>query len=346
MTMKKKRFLSILLSLTLMVGLVSGLSTIASAGEQLYCGEAFDVDCNREVLKGDHIKVSADDTSENGFFLGYNSTITVETLNGGALKEVHFRYKGYGNIKTVVVEYGTISVKGDMVIVTVSEDNITSLTLSCPNQMFTVPFVGGRFSCNGKTNAKAHEWSWVSYTWSDDCSECTAKRTCKNKGCNAVETETVGTTWKYNDTYEKKIYTTNEFQNPAFSKQAKEAGSEILGPGDEPTEPVTPPTQKKAANPLKIRGKIAIVKYSNLKTKAQALRISDVVTTLKKGKGTLTYAKIFGNKNIIISKKTGKVILKKGLKKGTYEVGVKVKASGTKYYKAGTKTVTFVVKVK
>ena len=161
-----------------------------------------------------------------------------------------------------------------------------------------------------------------------------------------VETETVGTTWKYNDTYEKKIYTTNEFQNPAFSKQAKEAGSEILGPGDEPTEPVTPPTQKKAANPLKIRGKIAIVKYSNLKTKAQALRISDVVTTLKKGKGTLTYAKIFGNKNIIISKKTGKVILKKGLKKGTYEVGVKVKASGTKYYKAGTKTVTFVVKVK
>lgn len=37
---------------------------------------------------------------------------------------------------------------------------------------------------------------------------------------------------------------------------------------------------------------------------------------------------------------------KKGLKKGSYIIKVQVKAAGNKYYKAGTKTVTFTVKVR
>ena len=44
---------------------------------------------------------------------------------------------------------------------------------------------------------------------------------------------------------------------------------------------------------------------------------------------------------------TGKVTVKKGLKKGTYNVKVKVKALGNNNYKASvTKTVTFKVKIK
>ena len=38
--------------------------------------------------------------------------------------------------------------------------------------------------------------------------------------------------------------------------------------------------------------------------------------------------------------------VKKGLKKGTYKVTVKVKAAGSKNYKAKTSTVTFSIRVR
>jgi hypothetical protein len=65
---------------------------------------------------------------------------------------------------------------------------------------------------------------------------------------------------------------------------------------------------------------------------------------LSKAKGTVTY-KITNSKTkkITISKKTGKLTIKKGLKKGTYKFKIKVKAAGTKTYAA--KTVTKKVKV-
>ena len=63
-----------------------------------------------------------------------------------------------------------------------------------------------------------------------------------------------------------------------------------------------------------------------------------------KGQGTRTYTKASGNSKITVNKSTGKVTVKKGLKKGTYTVKVKVKAAGNEYYKASTKTVTFTIK--
>ena len=63
-------------------------------------------------------------------------------------------------------------------------------------------------------------------------------------------------------------------------------------------------------------------------------------------KGTVTYAKAGGNKKIRINKKTGKITIKKKLKKGTYKLKVKVKAAGNSKYKAATKTVTVKIKVK
>ena len=53
-----------------------------------------------------------------------------------------------------------------------------------------------------------------------------------------------------------------------------------------------------------------------------------------------------GNKGITINKKTGKVTVNKGLKKGTYKVKATVKAAGNNKYKASlAKNVTFKVKV-
>ncbi len=102
----------------------------------------------------------------------------------------------------------------------------------------------------------------------------------------------------------------------------------------------------KAANPLAVKAKTVKVKFSALKKKAQTLAVSKVITFSKKGQGTLTYAKSSGNKKITINKKTGKVTVAKGLKKGTYSVKVKIKAAGNANYKASAyKTVTFKIKI-
>ncbi|MBR2511588.1 MAG: hypothetical protein IKE49_00830 [Firmicutes bacterium] len=102
----------------------------------------------------------------------------------------------------------------------------------------------------------------------------------------------------------------------------------------------------KAVNPLNVKGTIGIVKYKKLKKSSQKLLVSKVLRFVKKGQGTVTYTKKGGNKKITIAKKTGKVTIKKGLKKGTYKIKVKVAAAGNGNYKAGAKTVTFKVRVK
>lgn len=112
---------------------------------------------------------------------------------------------------------------------------------------------------------------------------------------------------------------------------------------------VTKATYKinKAANPLTVKAKTVKVKFSAVKKKAQSLAVSKVVTFSKKGQGTLTYAKSSGNKKITVNKKTGKVTVGKGLKKGTYKVKVKIKATGNANYKASAyKAVTFKIVIK
>ena len=106
-------------------------------------------------------------------------------------------------------------------------------------------------------------------------------------------------------------------------------------------------TIRKAANTLKVKGKTAAVKYSAVKKKTRVLGVSKAIKFNNKGQGAITYAKASGNKKIIIAKKTGKITIKKGLKKGTYKVIVKVKAAGNANYKASAvKKVAFKIRVK
>ena len=103
----------------------------------------------------------------------------------------------------------------------------------------------------------------------------------------------------------------------------------------------------KATNTFKIKARTATVKFSAVKNKNQKLGVTKVIKFTNKGQGAKTYVKKSGNKKITIAKKTGKVTVKKGLKKGTYKVKVKVKAAGNANYKASkVKTVTFKVIVK
>lgn len=101
----------------------------------------------------------------------------------------------------------------------------------------------------------------------------------------------------------------------------------------------------KANNLLYAKGRTATVKYSTLKKKNKTFTRS-IVITIKDSKGKVTYRKLSGNKKITVNKKTGKVLVKKGLKKGTYPVKIKVTAAGNSQYKPGSVNVTAKIIVK
>jgi hypothetical protein len=94
----------------------------------------------------------------------------------------------------------------------------------------------------------------------------------------------------------------------------------------------------KKANPMKVTTKKVKATYGKTVTGKVGLKV-------KKAKGTKSFKKAnkAGGSKIVVNKKTGKFTVKKGLKKGTYSVKVKVKAAGNGTYKA--KTVTKTVKV-
>ena len=101
-------------------------------------------------------------------------------------------------------------------------------------------------------------------------------------------------------------------------------------------------TVAKIAPTLKTKVSTKTYKYTTLKKKAQVFTLGASVNS----KGTLSYKKLSGSSSIKIDAKTGKLTVKKGLKKGTYRVKVQIKAAAKGNYNAGTKTVTVTVKVK
>ena len=93
---------------------------------------------------------------------------------------------------------------------------------------------------------------------------------------------------------------------------------------------------------MTVNGKTAKVPYGKKKT----LKVGKVLL-VDDAEGTVTYAKQSGNKKITINKTTGKVTVKKGLKKGKiYKVKVKVTAAGNDEYKSKSLTRTFKIKIK
>lgn len=82
--------------------------------------------------------------------------------------------------------------------------------------------------------------------------------------------------------------------------------------------------------------------YNALKKKAQIFTLGTSVNS----KGTLTYKKLSGSSAVSVNSKTGKLTVKKGLKKGTYRVKVQIKSAAKGNYTAGSRTVTVTVRVK
>ena len=106
----------------------------------------------------------------------------------------------------------------------------------------------------------------------------------------------------------------------------------------------------KAANTLSVKAKTATLKAKKLKKKKQLLAVKKILT-VNNAKGTLSYkitkvSKSKYKKYFAMNARTGKLTVKKKLKKGTYKVNVAVTASGDANHNAATKQVTFRIKVK
>ncbi|MBQ3291983.1 MAG: leucine-rich repeat protein [Mogibacterium sp.] len=85
--------------------------------------------------------------------------------------------------------------------------------------------------------------------------------------------------------------------------------------------------------------KVKAKKVKKAKQTVKALTVANAV-------GKVTYKKAGGSKKLSVNAKTGKITVKKGTKKGSYKIKVKVTASGDSNYKAATKTVTVKIRVK
>ncbi len=97
-----------------------------------------------------------------------------------------------------------------------------------------------------------------------------------------------------------------------------------------------------AKNPMTVKATAKTVSYKKVKKK----NVTVTALTVKKAQGTKSFVKTSGDKKITVNKKTGKITVKKGIKKKTYTVKVKVTAKGNKNYKSLSKTVSVKIKVK
>lgn len=100
---------------------------------------------------------------------------------------------------------------------------------------------------------------------------------------------------------------------------------------------------------LSIKGKTAKVKYSKLQKKKQTIKTSKAFTA-SGAQGRVTY-KLVSVKKARFKKyfkvsNSGKITVKKGLKKGTYKLKVNVTAAGNANYEPLTKMVTVKIKIK
>ncbi|MCR5208224.1 MAG: CotH kinase family protein [Eubacterium sp.] len=99
----------------------------------------------------------------------------------------------------------------------------------------------------------------------------------------------------------------------------------------------------KKKNPIKVKGKTVKIKALSLENKKLTVARKKAVRVTK-AKGKLSFKKAKGNKKISVSK-TGKITVKRGLKKGIYKIRIRVTAKGNKTYKKRSKTVTVKIRI-
>lgn len=123
---------------------------------------------------------------------------------------------------------------------------------------------------------------------------------------------------------------------------AKITVSAASGTNYNPASKTVTVTVAKAAPAIRVKTTSKAVSYASVKKKNVAFSLGASVNS----KGRLTYAKASGNAKITVNRSTGSITVKKGLKKGTYKIKLKVSAAAKGNYKAASKVITVTVKVK
>ncbi|MCR5543403.1 MAG: S8 family serine peptidase [Eubacterium sp.] len=205
---------------------------------------------------------------------------------------------------------------------------------------YSLYIVSDKVFCSPKVTSK--DYGQLRFAWQEvDNTDCYLVRKYKDKDLKTVISEEYIDGTKYIDT------DYNEKEDQYYSVTAcKQSIAGMLLNGESVLEvKADKPQEEKLDNTLTVKGKKANVKAKTLKTKKVTL-VKSKVLKVSKAQGKITYAKKSGNKKITINKKTGKVTIKKGLKKGTYKIKIKVTAAGNDKYKKATKTVTAKIIVK
>lgn len=104
---------------------------------------------------------------------------------------------------------------------------------------------------------------------------------------------------------------------------------------DKPDPGNKPDSDNKLNQMLEVSGASKTVKFSQLKKKPVYTSAVKVIGA----EGTKTFIKTGGSKKLSINKRTGKILVKKGTKRGTYTISIKVKAAETEEYMAGVSAV-------
>ena len=98
---------------------------------------------------------------------------------------------------------------------------------------------------------------------------------------------------------------------------------------------------------MKAKALTANVKAKKLKRSKQTVKLSRLVkVTNAKGKVTYSVKPANAKAKKAFEYKNGKVQIRKGTKKGVYNVRIKVKAAGEKNYRQFSKTLTTKIRVK
>jgi len=98
----------------------------------------------------------------------------------------------------------------------------------------------------------------------------------------------------------------------------------------------------KSKNGMTVKSSAKSVKASKVKKAKKTVAPIKV----KGANGKVTYSKVSGSKKLTVNKKTGKITVKKGTKKGKLKIQVKVTAAGDDNHKAASKTVKVTITVK
>jgi hypothetical protein len=107
---------------------------------------------------------------------------------------------------------------------------------------------------------------------------------------------------------------------------------------------------KKKANPMKAKGRIVKLKAKTLRKKTVKVKAAKACS-ISGAQGKLSYRKVKlskkkYNKKILVSTSSGKITVKKGVKKGKYQLTMDIRAAGNKRFKSGTKRVKVNIVVK